>query len=617
MNLSLAFIPNPTNTVLNTKVQQTLQFITQEYKIPHKVIRPDELNTNLIRQGFYVVLVTEREPEPLNDTTVTYVRTRWNDEKNNFSLQYYQRFEISEPKDSHDFIIKLLSLSSNRDMAYAFGSTSYVFCMPDKRSQSFPFQRVIYNITYKIELRIKPICSWTTTEHLIKMWSHMERPGVLKWVADHKIADFFIVVNGLNDTSNAFDPSRTLYFLMEPEKNEITKMSALEFVTQVKPMFVGLHKTALNLVEPHVKNVNSNIVLGTKRKALSVIISNRYIDPGHKYRIDLVRLLDDMSEDERGYPLHIYGKCKDLKFRNYHGELPEHNKDAGLNDYMYHLNVENHYIENYITEKLWDPIFCQTLCFYFGCPNVNRYVPEKAYIQLPALRDEENLEALLLEKKTEFMNGKGGDSLRREIMQLEEELKGKGKSNRERFAPMIRLIRETIESNTYEKVETQKALQLARHCVLSNFSTASRVPRLVRLTFCNVMVFEEEGHEQRTRECRRLLEEQGFQSKRINVFKEHPMKRVNLQYFVEIVKACARSMNDILVIDNVCNELVMQDISIVFADIVIFNKSPQMNELDIMGSTFYLSLQGAEKVLSNLRENVFLFKDVAIRYVSF
>jgi hypothetical protein len=44
--------------------------------------------------------------------------------------------------------------------------------------------------------------------------------------------------------------------------------------------------------------------------------------------------------------------------------------------------VENNYEEDFITEKLWEPILCECLTFYYGCPNVSDYIDPRAYVQL-------------------------------------------------------------------------------------------------------------------------------------------------------------------------------------------------------------------------------------------
>ena len=44
--------------------------------------------------------------------------------------------------------------------------------------------------------------------------------------------------------------------------------------------------------------------------------------------------------------------------------------------------MENNFEHNFITEKLWEPILCETLCFYYGCPNVTDYIDSKAFVLL-------------------------------------------------------------------------------------------------------------------------------------------------------------------------------------------------------------------------------------------
>ena len=71
--------------------------------------------------------------------------------------------------------------------------------------------------------------------------------------------------------------------------------------------------TALSIVRLSV--IKSNIT-PKKRNILSVCVSNRYVDSGHKYRIDLIRKLDDMSKENKlPFDLHIYGTCKSFNFK--------------------------------------------------------------------------------------------------------------------------------------------------------------------------------------------------------------------------------------------------------------------------------------------------------------
>ena len=57
--------------------------------------------------------------------------------------------------------------------------------------------------------------------------------------------------------------------------------------------------------------------------------------------------------------------------------------------YRYFFAAENNQEHNYITEKLWEPLLTETLCFYWGAPNAAEHVDPRAFIALD-LDDFEN-----------------------------------------------------------------------------------------------------------------------------------------------------------------------------------------------------------------------------------
>jgi hypothetical protein len=63
--------------------------------------------------------------------------------------------------------------------------------------------------------------------------------------------------------------------------------------------------------------------------------------------------------------------------------------------------MENNFERNYITEKLWEPILCETLVFYYGCPNITDYINKDRILII------ENLE----EKNILKLNGYGSRSI--------------------------------------------------------------------------------------------------------------------------------------------------------------------------------------------------------------
>jgi hypothetical protein len=81
--------------------------------------------------------------------------------------------------------------------------------------------------------------------------------------------------------------------------------------------------------------------------------------------------------------LNIYNKDNKHMFKNYKGRLtPGIDKSKGIVPFKYYFMVENNYEPDFITEKLWEPILCESLVFYYGCPNTSDYIDDRAYVQL-------------------------------------------------------------------------------------------------------------------------------------------------------------------------------------------------------------------------------------------
>ncbi len=65
-----------------------------------------------------------------------------------------------------------------------------------------------------------------------------------------------------------------------------------------------------------------------------------------------------------------------------HGRHPLNDKKEAIDDYRYHLAIENSIAPHYITEKLTDAYLGLSLPFYIGAPNAGDYFPEESFIAL-------------------------------------------------------------------------------------------------------------------------------------------------------------------------------------------------------------------------------------------
>ena len=151
-------------------------------------------------------------------------------------------------------------------------------------------------------------------------------------------------------------------------------------------MAVFPHKTSLNLAEWQLEQ--DYLTLQTMDMAsyktsndVASIVSSKYVWSGQKYRIDFIKFIESKDQD-KGLKLKVYSETNSFNFKSYVGPLPMREKSKGILPYKYYFMCENNAEHNYITEKLWECILCETLCFYWGCTNVEEWVDPRAYVKL-------------------------------------------------------------------------------------------------------------------------------------------------------------------------------------------------------------------------------------------
>ncbi len=226
-------------------------------------------------------------------------------------------------------------------------------------------------------IKVLPITNWTAPNEFI---NHLNRfkpsDSNVEFVLTNQ-PDYALVVN---ESHYSVNPKKTIYFMMEPNGETLYENYLKQFNTpQTRLLFKGDHKHHLNLQEYWLNKTVNELLNGNIEKThdydniLSVCVSDRYVDPGHKYRIDLIKKLDEGCGTKYPIQIHIYGKCKSLQFKNYKGECPERDKSNALMKYKYHFNAENHQIDNYITEKFNDPLMSECYLFYHGAKNASSY----------------------------------------------------------------------------------------------------------------------------------------------------------------------------------------------------------------------------------------------------
>jgi len=119
-----------------------------------------------------------------------------------------------------------------------------------------------------------------------------------------------------------------------------------------------------------------------KTNFMSIILSNKKITDGHKYRHELVEsiLKTDLN-------IHIYGRGADhYKDDRVKGEF---NSEEPYKSYTFTIAIENIIHNHYISEKYTSSIALNCIPIYLGCRNISKYFGNDSYVKLTGKVDED------------------------------------------------------------------------------------------------------------------------------------------------------------------------------------------------------------------------------------
>jgi hypothetical protein len=248
-----------------------------------------------------------------------------------------------------------------------------------KEKDGIYVKREYYNTLNKT--RVKMICNWCSSQQLVNEWGNMcEKNNCwknIKITADDENIDYYVIINKpLGEVK--YDPKKTLVFQMEPWiLDENKNWGVKTWGDWAEPnenefLHVHTHKKYLNNVQWQ-KSPPDNFPENRQNKAIA-ILSNKYFDDGHIKRVNFIKYLDENNISL----IDIYGYQNFHNFKNYMGQTDK----SQLADYKYCFSVENNAEHNYATEKIWEPILHEMLCFYWGCPNLDDYIDSQAFVKL-------------------------------------------------------------------------------------------------------------------------------------------------------------------------------------------------------------------------------------------
>ena len=251
--------------------------------------------------------------------------------------------------------------------------------------------------------RVKMLCNWCSSYDLCKEWCNMcSDPDNYIWNNSIEITwentniDYYVIVN-MPPENEYYDPQRTIIFQMEPWVNDNSKKWGVKTwgkwanPNPSKDLFLKVFGRKTNdynnvfwqLELNYNQLVNLTYDIKDKCDEVSSICSSKYFDEGHIHRIDFLKFIEEKIENQGSIKLNIFNSDNKFNFKNYKGVVsPYVDKSKGILPYKYYFMVENNYEDDFITEKIWEPILCESLCFYYGCPNIDNYVDMDAFVLL-------------------------------------------------------------------------------------------------------------------------------------------------------------------------------------------------------------------------------------------
>jgi GR25 family glycosyltransferase involved in LPS biosynthesis len=269
-------------------------------------------------------------------------------------------------------------------------------------------------------IRIRMMCDWCSSEQLCREWSNMCLDGFrwrnieITWDTDN--IDYYVIINRTNETG--YDKSKTIVFQMEPwvcdESKDWGVKTWGDWSIPRGFMKVFSHQDNLNNVQWQIPKIDGIVIPEKKTDKIISILSKKNFDDGHIKRIEFIRRLEEYGFDG----VDVYGAENFHNFHNYIGTTADKSEMAR---YKYCFSCENNCEKNYATEKIWEPILCECLCFYWGCPNLEEHIDGGAFVRLD-LNDFEGSMALVKRAIEEDWWGAQIDIIRKEKRKILEEI---------------------------------------------------------------------------------------------------------------------------------------------------------------------------------------------------
>src|ERR1700733_1083281 len=227
-------------------------------------------------------------------------------------------------------------------------------------------------------ITVKFLCNWIDDFNIYKIMLRLCKSEG-KWnriqITNSDDAQYYCILNH-PQKGHKWKSENTILIMMEEYTNRKTFFPK-EWISPKHEDFM-CYEDNHNGIEWHLNKTWNELMVDNinKTKILSSVTSSEYRLEGHIKRILFLQFLDNNINFD------LYGKSNNFNLKNYIGSLPFMNKDDGILPYKYTIACENNMINGYFTEKIVDAILGECLCFYWGCPNLEKFLDSRSFIRI-------------------------------------------------------------------------------------------------------------------------------------------------------------------------------------------------------------------------------------------
>jgi hypothetical protein len=249
-------------------------------------------------------------------------------------------------------------------------------------------------------IRVKVIPSWVrASEYIPKYWKKLSPAQDFKWenieIVWDDPADYYVLLNGPNPF-DSFDPKQTIIMQMEGGISTNAYWNWGEYSKPDPTKFLRVLDCAsfrANVewwVSQGYDELSKTHPIKTRDQVLGTVMSHNFFSTGHQLRVNFLHFMEHHCPSD--IELDFWGGGWECNLP----ALSSHFIDQGVLPYKYWFHAERCSEPGYFCGgKLITGIVSECLVFYWGCPDITRWIDANAFIYIDLEHPEQAMRTIV------------------------------------------------------------------------------------------------------------------------------------------------------------------------------------------------------------------------------